>query len=292
MKMSFSMNGFVPILRFVPSVRVGLCFLAFLVFGLVSRSLAATVAVDVGDNFFSPSSVTINVNDTVSWSWTGVAQHSSTSNTGVWDSGIHGRGFTFSQSFTSAGSFPYFCRVHPFQTGSISVQSANSPPTITINSPPDNSVFSAPASFTLAANASDPDGTVSQVEFFRGSTSLGIDTTSPYSVSVSNLAAGTYTLSAVATDDRGATNASPIANVSVVTPVPIVLSDSQQLSATEFRFSFTANPGLSYVVERSASLTNFTAISTNTATGSDVTFSDNAATNNQNFYRVRLLPNP
>src|SRR4030095_4593601 len=60
-----------------------------------------------------------------------------------------------------------------------------------------------PATFTLSATASDSDG-ISQVEFFNGATSLGIDTTTPYSVPVDNLAAGNYTLSAVATDNLGA----------------------------------------------------------------------------------------
>src|SRR6266581_2948603 len=43
---------------------------------------AATVPVSIGDNFFSPSSVTVNVNDTVTWTWAGANNHSSTSNTG------------------------------------------------------------------------------------------------------------------------------------------------------------------------------------------------------------------
>src|SRR6185369_2601772 len=81
---------------------------------------------------------------------------------------------------------------------------SNRPPTVTITNPPANAVFNAPASFSLEVSASDPDGSVSQVQFFLDSTSLGIDTVSPYSTNVNNLPAGTYTLSAVATDNQNA----------------------------------------------------------------------------------------
>jgi hypothetical protein len=80
----------------------------------------------------------------------------------------------------------------------------NAAPTVTIANPTDGAVFAAPASFTFSATASDSDGSVAQVEFFNNGSSLGIDTTDPYSVAVSSLAAGSYTLSAVATDNLGA----------------------------------------------------------------------------------------
>jgi len=80
----------------------------------------------------------------------------------------------------------------------------NSAPTVSIPTPTNGTVLTAPASFTLAATASDSDGGVAQVEFFNGSTSLGVDASDPYSVAVNNLAAGSYTLSAVATDNLGA----------------------------------------------------------------------------------------
>jgi len=75
--------------------------------------LAVTITnVNVGDNFFAPTNVTINVNDQVKWTWIGSLQHSSTSDTGLWDSGLHSTGFRFTNTFTAAGSFPYHCTVH------------------------------------------------------------------------------------------------------------------------------------------------------------------------------------
>ena len=51
----------------------------------------------------------------------------------------------------------------------------------------------------MSANAADANGSVTQVQFFRGTTSLGTDTSSPYSVTWTNAAAGSYAIKAVAT---------------------------------------------------------------------------------------------
>ena len=82
--------------------------------------------------------------------------------------------------------------------------SGNAAPTVTMANPTNGAVFAAPASFTLAASAADSDGSVAQVEFFNGGSSLGVDASDPYSVAVNSLTAGSYTFSAVATDNLGA----------------------------------------------------------------------------------------
>ena len=92
---------------------------------------------------------------------------------------------------------------------SIAVNAApNQPPTVSITSPANGSTFTAPATVTLTANASDPDGSVSKVEFFQGATLVGTDSGSPYSVAWNNVPAGTYTLTAKATDNLGAVTTS------------------------------------------------------------------------------------
>jgi chitinase len=75
--------------------------------------------------------------------------------------------------------------------------------------------FTAPATVNLTANASDSDGTVSKVEFFQGSTKLGEDTTSPYAFSWTSVAAGTYSVTAKATDNAGAVTTSAALTVTV-----------------------------------------------------------------------------
>jgi len=80
----------------------------------------------------------------------------------------------------------------------------NIAPTISITSPANNTSFNAPASINITANASDADGTISKVEFFNGSTLLGTDVSSPYSFGWTNVTAGTYMVTAKATDNGGA----------------------------------------------------------------------------------------
>jgi plastocyanin len=85
------------------------------------------------DNSFSPSAITVNVGDTVVWINNGLDIHTSTSGTNcqlnnTWNSGNLNPGGTFSFVFTSAGSFPYFCIPHCAlgMTGTITVQMVNS----------------------------------------------------------------------------------------------------------------------------------------------------------------------
>jgi glucose/arabinose dehydrogenase len=72
-----------------------------------------------------------------------------------------------------------------------------------------------PPSVALSATAADSDGSVTQVEFFDGATSLGVDATSPYGVSWTPGAAGTRGITARATDNQGAQTTSSVVNVNV-----------------------------------------------------------------------------
>jgi hypothetical protein len=91
----------------------------------------------------------------------------------------------------------------------------NQPPTVTLDQPPDGATFTAPATVSLAATASDADGTVAKVEFFNGATMLGEDTTAPYTFTWSGVGAGTYSLTARATDDSGASTTSAASTITV-----------------------------------------------------------------------------
>jgi hypothetical protein len=95
------------------------------------------------------------------------------------------------------------------------VDPANVAPSVSITSPANGAAFGAPADISIKANASDSDGTISKVEFFRGSTKLGEDLTSPYSFAWANVAAGNYNLTARATDNDGGTKTSTIIAISV-----------------------------------------------------------------------------
>jgi chitinase len=90
---------------------------------------------------------------------------------------------------------------------------SNQAPTATLST--NGTSFTAPASITLTATATDNDGSVSKVEFYNGSTKLGEDATAPYSFTWTNVAAGTYSLTATATDDKGANGTSTAVSVTV-----------------------------------------------------------------------------
>jgi uncharacterized protein RhaS with RHS repeats len=88
----------------------------------------------------------------------------------------------------------------------------NAAPTVTLSSdpiPPATAV--APATITLTATAADSDGTINKVEFYNGAALLNTATQSPYVYSWTNVAAGTYTVTAKATDNLGtATTSNPL----------------------------------------------------------------------------------
>ncbi|MCB2378518.1 Ig-like domain-containing protein [Hymenobacter sp. BT635] len=99
---------------------------------------------------------------------------------------------------------------------SVTVNAAgNTPPTVSITAPANGATFTAPASVTITANAADANGTVSKVEFFQGTTKLGEDLTAPYSFSWSGVGAGTYSLTAKATDNAGAVTTSAAVSITV-----------------------------------------------------------------------------
>jgi hypothetical protein len=77
------------------------------------------------------------------------------------------------------------------------------PATPTIVSPLNGAVFQAPANIPLSAAASDPDGQVVQVEFHANGGLVGTDTVAPFSLVWQNVPAGSYTLTAKATDNDG-----------------------------------------------------------------------------------------
>jgi hypothetical protein len=88
-------------------------------------------------------------------------------------------------------------------------------PTVSITSPASGATYTAPASITINATAADSDGTVTKVDFYQGATLLGTDTTSPYSYTWGSVAAGSYSLTAKATDNAGGTKTSTAVPVTV-----------------------------------------------------------------------------
>jgi plastocyanin len=111
---------------------------------------AMVVTVSTGDNFFSPASLTVPAGSTVTWSNDGARPHTTTSDTGVWDSSMLSAGQTFSQVFASAGTFPYNCAFHPEMVATVVVEASAAAPTAVPQSTP------APAANNAAPPAAAP----------------------------------------------------------------------------------------------------------------------------------------
>ena len=92
---------------------------------------------------------------------------------------------------------------------------SNQPPTVSLTSPSNGASVAAGSTVTVNAAANDVDGSISKVEFFRGGTSLGVDTSAPYSASWANASAGTHTLRAVATDNGNASTSTATITITV-----------------------------------------------------------------------------
>ena len=93
---------------------------------------------------------------------------------------------------------------------------ANKPPVVSITSPVNNSTLYLGDTLKVAASASDPDGYVRSVKFYRDSTLLATDSIAPYAWSKVNPTTGTCRLHAVATDNSGASTTSSIVTVTIL----------------------------------------------------------------------------
>ena len=150
--------------------------------------------------------------------WQAVPGATVTGNTLVW------RRFTFSPLTTTR------IRVHITlgqnahsrlaEVEAYGVPSNNAVPTVALTAPAAGSSFVAPAGIALEASAADSDGTIAKVDFYANGTLVGTDTTgpTPYTFAWTNVPAGTYQLTAVATDDDGASQTSSLVTVTVVPP--------------------------------------------------------------------------
>jgi phosphatidylserine/phosphatidylglycerophosphate/cardiolipin synthase-like enzyme len=103
--------------------------------------------------------------------------------------------------------------IYPEQGGAASTP--NTLPTVSLTAPANGSTVDAPAAVTISADATDSDGTVDRVEFFANGSSVGSDTTSPFSIVWNASAPGNYSLTARATDNRGGQTTSAARSITV-----------------------------------------------------------------------------
>lgn len=100
---------------------IGACF-------LVASALALSEqAIDIANFAFSPSSVTVQPNTSITWTNQDSSDHTVTFSNVDIDSGNIAQGKTFTVSLGDPGHYTYHCNIHSFMTGSIDVQAPLTP---------------------------------------------------------------------------------------------------------------------------------------------------------------------
>lgn len=166
---------------------------------------------------------------------------------------------------------------------------ANQAPVVALADPRNGAILTSPASITFAATASDPDGSISRVEFYSGQTKLGQATASPYTFVWNGVAPGSYSLSARAFDNEGASAQSAMATVTVQAAGVSgpVISGMQQVPGGGIQFQLTGAASGTSNVYWSSDLTTWTLLTSAVSFGGTLSVTDpGAASMEQRFYRV------
>ncbi len=109
----------------------------------------------------------------------------------------------------------------------------NKPPVISISSPVEGAKIITDDMVVISTNASDPDGSVSMVEFFVDDVSVGNDNSAPFQTNWTASAKGIHKIKVKATDDKGTLAESSIINVQVNDNVYPNLSITNPLANTQ-----------------------------------------------------------
>ncbi len=108
----------------------------------------------------------------------------------------------------------------------------NQPPSVSITSPTSGATFQPAASIDITANASDPDGSISRVDFYADQVKIGSDRSRPYVFTWTTATAGTHVVTAVARDNANASTTSAPVTISVTptgpspSPLPLPPADT------------------------------------------------------------------
>ncbi len=92
--------------------------------GNVSVGQIPTLAVSIKNYAFTPENITIAAGTRVTWTNNDIMAHTATSLAGTpvaFDSAILNPGMSYSYTFTQAGTYPYYCMIHPWMRGNVTV---------------------------------------------------------------------------------------------------------------------------------------------------------------------------
>lgn len=139
-------NNQVGVLRRLLYLAV-LSMVAMLVFVPAAWAQGQEVTVSMEDNFFEPANITVEPGTTVTWVQNGANGHTTTSDDGLWDSGLidGGSGESYSFTFDEPGTFNYHCIPH---------QDIGMVGTVTVSGGSDDSTATSSASASTSPSAS------------------------------------------------------------------------------------------------------------------------------------------
>ena len=86
-----------------------------------ASAATANAAVTISGFAFGPAAVTVTAGSMITWTNQDSAAHTVTADDGSFDSSSLAQGATFSQTFSTAGTVTYHCKIHPSMTGTITV---------------------------------------------------------------------------------------------------------------------------------------------------------------------------
>ncbi len=89
----------------------------------------ALTEIKIQNNAFVPQYAVVVKGEMVQWTNLDVAVHTSTSDTGIWDSGDLRQNQSFKRKFNQTGTFPYHCKYHPTMKGTVRVTETAVAPT-------------------------------------------------------------------------------------------------------------------------------------------------------------------
>jgi plastocyanin len=111
-----------------PAIFAGLLQLALLVPLAAGPAAAAETVVKIDNFTFVPQRVTVKVGETVTWINNDDIPHAVAATGKEFRSKVLDTDDKFSFTFTTAGTFEYFCSLHPHMTGTIVVEAATGGP--------------------------------------------------------------------------------------------------------------------------------------------------------------------
>jgi plastocyanin len=179
---------------------------------LCSHAFAVKHTVDVGNYFFNPSSLNVNVGDTVRWVWL-AGSHTTTSSSipagaAIWDHPINSSNTFYEYPVTVAGTYNYVCTPHAGMGMVASFVAAGAAPTLTVTPSNQNVSYvvgntsfdvtsnsnwtaSSSSSWCTVTNSGSGNGTITATYISNPSTSQRVAT---ITVTVSGISPQTVTV--------------------------------------------------------------------------------------------------